>query len=140
MGSVYVLVLKLPSQAEIEVGKLGIFRFQAGFYLYVGSGGEGRFRRYIKGGRKRWHIDYLLENAKLCEIWVGEWGECELAEAIKNLGALIPVLKFGSSDCKCPSHLLYFRDESFRDFLGRNLRLFWQVHPQNPTRSDQPSL
>ena len=67
----YALVLHLECTEEITVGKLGMFTFPAGYYLYVGSalgpgGLEARLARHRRRGKKlRWHIDYLLEHAQL---------------------------------------------------------------------------
>ncbi|MEQ2528488.1 DUF123 domain-containing protein [Bacillaceae bacterium CLA-AA-H227] len=35
-------------------------------------------------------------------------GECQLAEKIrKKEGGIYPVTRFGASDCRCTSHLIY---------------------------------
>ena len=59
-----------------------------------------------------WHIDYLLPHAKILSIHVfkasKEW-ECRLSRRISRLeGARVIMKGFGSSDCRCPSHLYYF--------------------------------
>ncbi len=72
----YVLILELPKKSFITVGKLGIFMFLPGFYGYVGSAQGGlyrRLKRYLSSKRKkRWHIDYLLEEAYLKAIAICE--------------------------------------------------------------------
>ncbi|MFQ5813686.1 MAG: DUF123 domain-containing protein [Anaerolineae bacterium] len=121
----YVLVLQLKCREEITVGKLGTFAFPAGYYLYVGSalgpGGLearlGRHRPSTSSGHRRrdkklrWHIDYLLEHAQLVEVWSAastDKLECLWTQAARELpGSEIPVPGFGSSDCCCPSHLIY---------------------------------
>ena len=115
----YALVLSLESEAEIAVGKLGLFAFPVGYYIYVGSARGGisqRVQRHLRGvgegsaKKLRWHIDYLLQRARVVEVWYAEnSGECRWASAAKKMPQgqiLIP--GFGSSDCHCPSHLLYF--------------------------------
>ncbi len=59
-----------------------------------------------------WHIDYLLPHAKILSIHVfkasKEW-ECRLSRRLARLeGARVIMKGFGSSDCRCPSHLYYF--------------------------------
>ena len=113
----YVLVLHLECIEEITVSKLGTFTFPAGYYLYVGSalgpgGLEARLARHRRRDKKlHWHIDYLLECAQLVEVWsAAQTGklECLWAQAALELpGGEIPVPGFGSSDCRCRSHLIY---------------------------------
>jgi len=113
----YALVLLLERKEEIAVGKLGTFVFPAGYYLYVGSalgpgGLEARLARHRCRNKKlRWHIDYLLEHAQLVEVWSITSParlECLWAQAVQELpGSEIPVPGFGSSDCRCSSHLIH---------------------------------
>jgi len=126
----YALLLKLDKQDRITVGKLGTFDFPMGYYLYVGSAlGPGglrarlaRHRRHSKsssqsssgqtGKKLHWHIDYLLQRVRLIEVWSvasEERLECKWGEVARRLsGAQVPVRGFGSSDCRCPAHLIYF--------------------------------
>ncbi|MFQ6059323.1 MAG: DUF123 domain-containing protein [Anaerolineae bacterium] len=123
----YALILHLERSEEITIGKLGTFTFPAGYYLYVGSalgpgGLEARLTRHRRRNKKlRWHIDYLLERARLVEVWSvasTEKLECLWAQAAQEIsGAEIPVPGFGSSDCRCPSHLIYLaREPSYEEF------------------------
>jgi Uri superfamily endonuclease len=117
----YALVLHLEHREEIAVGKLGTFIFPAGYYLYVGSalgpgGLEARLARHRRRDKKlRWHVDYLLEHAQLVEVWSvasTDRRECLWAQAARKLpGSEIPVPGFGSSDCRCPSHLIYLAEK-----------------------------
>lgn len=121
----YALILRLECSEEITVGKLGVFSFPAGYYLYLGSalgpgGLEARLARHRRRDKKlRWHIDYLLEQAQLVEVWSvasTDKLECRWAQAARQLpGAEIPVPGFGSSDCRCPSHLIYLAREPARE-------------------------
>ena len=123
----YALLLRLDRSELIRVGKLGEFTFPAGWYVYVGSArGPGGLaarlarhrRRMADGKRLRWHVDYLLERARLVEVWSrGGWPsapagrrlECEWARVFADApGGEIPVPRFGASDCRCPAHLIYF--------------------------------
>jgi len=141
----YTLVLHLEGREEITVGKLGTFGFPAGYYLYVGSalgpgGLDARLARHRPSISRRgepvepsghhrrdkklhWHIDYLLEHAQLVEVWSAVSTarlECLWAQAARQLpGSETPVLGFGSSDCRCPSHLIYLvRKPSYEEFTA----------------------
>ncbi len=113
----YILEMKLDNAAEITIGKLGTFTFPAGRYLYFGSAMNGlhsRVARHLrKDKRLHWHIDYFLQKATITDICCVESEErleCKLyLEATHLPGASIPVKGFGSSDCRCASHLLYFK-------------------------------
>lgn len=125
----YVLVMLLGSPTRVVVGALGALDLEAGYYLYVGSalnGLAGRLRRHLRTGDKRlrWHIDYLRDRATLAEIW---WTvsprrlECEWAAVLRrSAGVSAPVAGFGSSDCRCSSHLFYLKEKpSFDNFAAR---------------------
>lgn len=109
----YLLVLHLPEDRAIRIGKLGTFEFKAGYYAYVGSGMNGlehRVRRHFLPTKKRhWHIDFLLDRAKPLEAVLfpsEERKECELNEFMQLMPGSEPVIDgFGSSDCYCASHL-----------------------------------
>ena len=119
----YILVLDLADDTRLAIGRLGTFEFPAGLYLYCGSalnGLEARIRRHLRRDKKHhWHIDYLAAVAPVVEVWwvVDEerW-ECRWAEAITGQGGLVVAKGFGSSDCRCPSHLL--RKEHGADAAG----------------------
>ena len=100
------------------MGKLGNVSFPRATYAYVGSAMNGlraRLARHLRREKKlHWHIDYLLKEAKVKEIIIcqgEEKVECSLAQALA--GEFQSVLGFGSSDCKCRSHL-YFANEKNR--------------------------
>lgn len=121
MKGSYVLLLELSEEREVTVGKLGTILFPAGSYAYVGSamgGLESRIRRHIRSSKKlHWHIDYLLQQASITDIIVGENGagtknECAISRALAAAADHMP--GFGCSDCACKSHL-YFHSE--RDTL-----------------------
>jgi len=110
----YQLLIRLRRPAMITVGALGCFRFPAGWYVYTGSAKNGltqRIRRHLRQDkRKHWHIDYLLAAADGVEAFVlpgSTTSECELHSQLRGGQVLVP--GFGSSDCGCESHLVYFR-------------------------------
>jgi Uri superfamily endonuclease len=114
---VYVLLLGLSAEMTTKVGRLGVIRFPAGTYLYIGSamgpgGLEARLARHCQKQKKRhWHIDYLRESATVEAVWwhaTDERLECRWAGAGLSLpGASVPAPRFGASDCTCPAHLVH---------------------------------
>lgn len=105
-------------QVNIQIGKLGSFSFEKGYYVYVGSAKRNirsRVNRHIQVDKKqRWHLDYLRPYLQIKEVqtYSGEKGECQLFACLrkKNAGS-IPDKGLGSSDCKCESHLFYSAQE-----------------------------
>ncbi|MBN1678139.1 MAG: GIY-YIG nuclease family protein [Candidatus Thermoplasmatota archaeon] len=119
MKGVYCVIAALGEGKRIKVGSLGEIEFPAGVYVYVGSGMAGVEQRIERHGRKqkrkRWHIDYLMEEAEFiasaaipCEA---KEVECAAALSLGHAdGAVGTVKGFGCSDCNCDSHLIYFGD------------------------------
>lgn len=114
----YVLILRLPRHATISVGRLGRFRFPAGWYAYVGSargpgGLAARISRHRRSSKSlHWHVDYLRLYTHPVAVWyaIGDQKkECAWAQVLSKLpGAFVPAPRFGASDCHCPAHLVYF--------------------------------
>jgi len=77
------------------------------------GGFKSRLSRYLNGNKRaHWHIDYLLERASIRGIILCETDdrtECIIARALQSQFDSIP--HFGSSDCKCNSHLFFATDE-----------------------------
>ena len=115
MGKVkgsYILLVELATGKGIFVGKLGYVSFPKASYAYVGSAMNGlraRLVRHLREEKKlHWHIDYFLKEAEIKEIILcqaEERIECSLAQALAGEFQSIP--GFGSSDCKCQSHLYF---------------------------------
>lgn len=108
----YILFIELAGDRAINVGSLGTIHFERGGYAYAGSamgGLKGRIGYHLKKNKKpRWHIDYLLEFAgieNVLTIETGERLECTIANMLGEHFESIP--RFGSSDCKCRSHLFF---------------------------------
>ncbi|MBS3818868.1 GIY-YIG nuclease family protein [bacterium] len=126
----YVLVIRLNQNCTIQPGRLSPFRFPAGTYLYVGRAQKDllpRLQRHFRREKKfYWHIDYLLQKAEVEKAWVKpeDLDECGTVTRIKEhtSDASQPVIKFGSSDCRCHSHLFYLSPssnlEGLRKYLG----------------------
>ncbi|MGQ9743694.1 MAG: GIY-YIG nuclease family protein [Candidatus Bathycorpusculaceae bacterium] len=125
MSGVYVLIIKVSKPLSINVGALGTVNFEKGIYAYVGSAKTGlnqRIGRHLRRDkRKFWHIDYLLSDIsvkvlKVFKVKKENLGECEVAKIISERG--VPVSGFGSSDCRCISHLFKIKDYQFlREFI-----------------------
>ena len=120
MKGVYVLILEVSRETEVEVGKAkrSIF-FRRGFYAYVGSallGLEHRIQRHLRSSqgetkKKHWHIDFLLASPAVRIVAIilaqtKERKECEIASHLLHNG-LEFVRGFGCSDCRCESHLFF---------------------------------
>ena len=125
----YALFLTLSAPAGLTVGKLGVFGFPVGEYVYMGSargpgGLRARLRHHLRPAlRPHWHIDYLRTRAVVSggvyvvqkETPAGKIVplECAWSQALLTLpGASVPVKGFGASDCasQCAAHLVYFDD------------------------------
>jgi len=112
----YALLLYLSQETSIGIGRLGLLAFSAGYYVYVGSAMRclhARIRRHLRTDKKmRWHIDYLRRQAVPVEVWImpsPDRLECRWARSVAAMsGALDSTRGFGSSDCSCRTHLLYF--------------------------------
>ena len=117
MKGSYILLIQLPEGQTIAVGSRQNIHFRGGYYAYVGSalgGFDSRLNRHLRGNKKpHWHIDYLLSRASINSIILCEAEdrvECAIAQALSYHFDSIP--GFGSSDCKCPSHLFFAAEES----------------------------
>ena len=115
----YVAFLHLPHDTDIQVGKLGRYEFQSGFYAYVGSahgpgGLAARLRHHSNPTpRPHWHIDYLRKMTRLDQVWLMESDklrEHAWAAILPTLdGATLSMRRFGASDCICKTHLFHFQ-------------------------------
>ncbi|MCX8056659.1 MAG: DNA/RNA nuclease SfsA [Ignavibacteria bacterium] len=121
----YIIVLYNNQNQLIKIGNLGELEFKKGYYCYVGSAVQHLKKRVERHKRKlkklHWHIDYLLTKTKIhktLEIRSSDKIECELANELKIISDGF-VKNFGSSDCKCSSHLFYFHDDPIqrKDFI-----------------------
>ena len=125
MKGTYIIALYLSNDLIIKVGVLGKILFSKGYYLYVGSAMGNlnsssllnRVNRHLSDSKNKkihWHIDYLLNNKYIfiSSIYLIPSSlrlECILAREINSISDG-NIQNFGSSDCKCESHLLYFKE------------------------------
>ena len=116
MKGSYVILIKLLKTQTITIGSRQVLHFPHGHYAYVGSamgGFKSRLNRHLKSNKKpHWHIDYLLEKASitgliLCET--NDRAECSIAQALQH--QFDSIAGFGSSDCRCRSHLFFSPNE-----------------------------
>ena len=110
----YLLLLRVHRNRALDVGGLGRLPFRKGNYVYIGSGMGGldaRVARHFRPDKKvKWHIDRLLAGAELVGAVLfqsKERNECELARSCLSFAGAGAVRGFGSSDCRCPGHLVF---------------------------------
>lgn len=111
----YLLFLRLGGPCRLRVGRRPV-ALGPGVYAYAGSAQRGlaaRIARHLKPARAkrpRWHIDHLLARSDVEAVLLyplSRPGECWLADRVsREPGASLAALGFGSSDCRCPGHLL----------------------------------
>ena len=111
----YILLIELPKQSNIAVGRTLRVILEAGLYCYVGSalgpgGLAARLKRHASISlRKHWHIDYLMPPAQLVGALIIEDAqrhECDWAAWVDQWADSC-IRGFGASDCKCRGHLFY---------------------------------
>ncbi len=106
----YSLFIRIGEEETVEVGRLGLFTFAVGDYIYTGSARKAicaRVNRHLRREKKlRWHIDYLLAAAsvQITKVRISTIAECRL---VAESGGEVVVPGFGASDCRsgCGSHL-----------------------------------
>ena len=117
---IYVLIIQVGEDIDINVGALGIKSFTKGLYAYVGSAQtnmEQRIKRHLRKQKQIfWHIDYLLEKAtvEIMKVFLKKANkieECKIAKIISEKRK--PISGFGCSDCNCKSHLFKIDNYSF---------------------------
>jgi len=121
----YLVLLEVSESCSIEAGSLGKLAIKPGWYVYTGSGKKNLSARIARHQRKirkqkHWHIGFLTPVAKTIKafpIKTFHNFECELAAHLEGIGGK-GISGFGCSDCRCESHLFYFRDSPMlnRDF------------------------
>ena len=112
-SGVYLAIFRLPRTQVIAIGRLGRYNLRRGLYMYVGSAQRNLEARLTRHSRRRkplrWQIDYLSIKAPFVGALIlrgpKSW-ECRLA-AIMAKYYLLPIARFGASDCRCGGHLFY---------------------------------
>lgn len=143
----YILLMYLRRSAEIRIGRRPPEPFPRGWYAYTGSAKKSfgkRLERHTSHEKKLyWHIDYLIAAAELRRIYIipdedqslrsdasspAAGGampfECSLTAQARGLeGGSLLHSRFGSGDCVCPGHLVFFRRNP-GDSITRELSRF----------------
>ena len=134
----YTLILTSSVEMPVIVGKLGTINLQRGIYAYIGSAfGPGGLKARIEhhltySSRPHWHIDYLRPILALCEIWYTydqirrehQWVQLHA----QTRGAHTPLPGFGSSDCRCRSHLFFYKSKPSGSHFRRRIRSKFKNH------------
>lgn len=125
MKGSYLLLIKLNEDEHIRFGIKNNYFFKKGYYIYVGSALnnlEKRIERHLKIIKKKyWHIDYFLDYGNITNIYYKENNykeECHISKLLKEI--FLPISNFGSSDCKCRTHLFYGSKNKFKIFTIKN--------------------
>lgn len=137
----YALILRCPRRFTVRVGQLGKVDLHKGHYIYVGSAfGPGGVRARVKRHSRttktcHWHIDYLTKHLSLVEAWYTHdttKREHGWAMAISSMRIASGVTGFGSSDCKCHSHLFHTDSQpkisKFRQTIDQELVGHDEIH------------
>ena len=134
----YTLVFSSSDNMPINIGKLGTLFLQPGFYVYVGSafgpgGLKARINHHFKhSSRPHWHLDYLSPTVNACEIWYTydqvrrehQWAKIHS----QARGVILPLPGFGSSDCRCLSHLFFYKSKPSGNHFRRKIRKKFTDH------------
>ncbi|RLG09707.1 DNA/RNA nuclease SfsA [Candidatus Pacearchaeota archaeon] len=130
----YLLILNLEKFKKIKIGALGIKNFKPGYYVYVGSAMKNLIHRIKRHRRKnknlKWHIDYFLKKAKILTdipIIASEKLECQIAKDLYKICDGF-IYRFGSTDCKCKTHLFYFAENPLESDKFQDLILFYRIN------------
>lgn len=137
MSGSYTLLVEIEIATEIQVGAFGKFTFDKGLYTYTGSAlGRSqslatRLARHLRGSKAmRWHIDYLLQKARVRAIILCENEmrlECFLNQALgSRTKGIVVARRFGASDCHmdCPAHLYYHPDHEREGLMEEILAVY----------------
>jgi sugar fermentation stimulation protein A len=129
----YIVIVQLKRDRRLEVGGMGEIKFKKGYYCYVGSARANLSKRIERHRRLRkslfWHIDYLRAEAEMraaIPIRASEELECEIAAAMRKIaGWTVP--GFGSSDCRCVSHLFGMDEDPVRTRSFIDLLMYFRI-------------
>jgi Uri superfamily endonuclease len=125
MKGIYALVISVGKDVVASIGAMHEMKFDKGLYVYVGSAQTNLEKRaarhFSRTKRKFWHVDYLLgsERVSVFKVFYKKGARSEECKLAKELGKKGLAIKgFGSSDCKCESHLFRVQDYEFlREYM-----------------------
>lgn len=114
----YFLITRLEKTRIIKIGRKDLREFPAGYYVYVGSAMNNLDKRIGRHLSKvkcfHWHIDWLLAHsciAKVKRIESEKRLECTMSRTVQRYSLKTVMQGFGSSDCRCDTHLHYFKTD-----------------------------
>lgn len=111
---IYLIIATLDHPCVIQT-RGPVFRLNSGWYYYCGSAMNGlshRLKRHFSTEKKHhWHIDYLLDKAKVTAIApyivADNRMEHELAALLSETPEATGIPGFGAGDCDCDTHLFF---------------------------------
>ena len=121
MKGTYVLLLKLEKGVGLKYGKK-TSHLEPGYYAYVGSAMGGFFRRipryFLGPGKKHWHIDYLLDHARIAGLIMFSGRNIE--EEISNVLSyhFEGIESFGANDLRVKTNLYRVDPDKLFSLLG----------------------
>jgi len=144
---IYALRIRLRQPVLVAAGAISSWRLSSGTYWYVGSAQRNlrrRLSRHLRNNKQlQWHIDYLLARPETGVIALytklaDKSKECKTALVLSLCGN--PVPHFGSSDCRCPSHLFCTRGRRILDTAAELRDLgFRQIPPRKLLDTERKS-
>ncbi len=96
--------------------------YLCGQRLWAGRGQGTGIPTFAKEKAKRWHIDFLRESVTFREVWYShapEHLEHVWARIFHDMAGVLPVERFGCTDCKCRSHLFRTPEHPDLDVFSR---------------------
>jgi Uri superfamily endonuclease len=138
MPGTYALVFSASAEKSIPIGRLGLLDLRPGFYVYVGSafgpgGVQARIRHHLqKAHRPHWHIDFLQGYLSAIEVWFShdhirhEHRWADMLQKTRGASTILP--GFGSSDCRCRTHLFFFRAKPSGGYFRKRIRAACREH------------
>ncbi len=134
----YAMVFRSRRKVRVRVGRWGHLATEPGYYIYIGSafgpgGVSARVERHCRQDkREHWHIDYLREAVEpvfTLYCYSPIHLEHDWAQSIMKMKSITVIEGFGSSDCRCKSHLFYMPDEpdtaQLQSLVGVRLKTIW---------------
>ncbi|RMF95199.1 MAG: DNA/RNA nuclease SfsA [Candidatus Schekmanbacteria bacterium] len=129
----YLIILKSPTDKILSIGRLGKICFKKGYYIYVGSAKKNLLKRIQRHHREKkklfWHIDYIRKEMDFITdfpVRTSQDLECKLSKEIKKISSG-EIIGFGSSDCKCSSHLFYSEGNPLAEPKFMKLLLYYRL-------------
>ncbi|MEM4734555.1 MAG: GIY-YIG nuclease family protein [Candidatus Thorarchaeota archaeon] len=137
---VYILIIEVVNDSDIDVGALGTVKLRHGTWLYVGSAMgtgssslEGRIRRHLSRDKKmHWHIDRLVPGYGSVRAVVSAWTpiptERRIAAALRDDPNIQPgPVGFGCSDMGGRSSTHLYRVVDGTDPISLSVRVLTEL-------------